>query len=249
MNSQIVTQSQDCAVASEGKEEYSRVTIPKWRNWPKCPEYTRNCEKKAAFNFLGYDSQTEKLEFFGTKRRPCRVCGYDSQSIFSAETNRICEILREKGHSANKSLRFSVAVLTCFDRKTVLLQVTVTIQEKVQNPLKTAEKQVSEKSAKLCEAQLEQSCENRHRRLAIYYDKKASLRIVTCQFLSGKGHHVNRNRYCENPGKGLVAPSRGIWGYWQLMVVTILSCCNAASPWDGAKIAPYENFRCYQEVS
>ena len=46
MNSQIVTQFQDCAVASEGKGVYSRVTIPKWRNGLKCPEYARNCEKK-----------------------------------------------------------------------------------------------------------------------------------------------------------------------------------------------------------
>jgi hypothetical protein len=46
MNSQIVTQFQECAGASEGKGVYSRVTIPKWRNGLKCPEYARNCEKK-----------------------------------------------------------------------------------------------------------------------------------------------------------------------------------------------------------
>jgi hypothetical protein len=46
MNSQIVTQFQDCAVDSKGKGVYSRVTIPKWRNGLKCPEYARNCEKK-----------------------------------------------------------------------------------------------------------------------------------------------------------------------------------------------------------
>ena len=46
MNSQIVTQFQDCPGASEGKGVYSRVTIPKWRNGLKCPEYARNCEKK-----------------------------------------------------------------------------------------------------------------------------------------------------------------------------------------------------------
>ncbi len=48
MNSQIVTQFQDCPGASEGKGVYSRVTIPKWRNGLKCPEYARNCEKKGS---------------------------------------------------------------------------------------------------------------------------------------------------------------------------------------------------------
>ena len=46
MNSQIVTQFQDCGVDSEGKGVYSRVTIPKWGNGLKCPEFARNCEKK-----------------------------------------------------------------------------------------------------------------------------------------------------------------------------------------------------------